>query len=329
MAAGVHQPPELDITLAIPKDVVEIRQTEVVPVLVGKHPNPGVLGLHDVVEHPDVVIWVATCGPCRARDVSTRGGHDIRAVRPNCVSALRTATTLFADAGVDDHQVIHHAVVVDIELIPVETRLPVVEDIYRVDDGLLDTDRVVGVAHHAGPAACAAVRPVPGLRVGQLEPVHNRTRQVVEAVRVLQEVGAEGVARDVDPWPSVRTCEVGPHSLGDTFLGEHQGLVVTDIELGHPECVVVPASAHRCRIGKLIVKRAREGNSLHHAGGIKDIGRPLPADEGVFGLIVEFDQQRQQLRLLWGAFLGRGIHVLLEGPSLSPGQCPRRSRVGS
>src|SRR5690606_3752476 len=164
-AAG-HQVPEVDGGAARAGGVVQVGQAEVVAVLVGEDADAGVLGLHDVVG-----------------DLQVGAGHLVAArdgagVRPDGVGALGAAVGGLVLAGVDQHQVVDHAVrlgevavavgvgdVFEVVVGPREVGLGLGERVDGVDGELSGAERVVGVAGHVLGCASAGRRTVPGLGV--------------------------------------------------------------------------------------------------------------------------------------------------------------------
>ena len=65
-----------------------------------------------------------------------------------------------------------------------------------------------------------------------------------------------------------------------------------NVEIRHPESVVIPACSHSRGIGQFAAKRAVEGYSLDHTGWIIDIGLPFPIDKLIICSVRKFNQQR-------------------------------------
>jgi hypothetical protein len=152
-----------------------------VAVLVGDDPDPGVLGLHDVV--------VDLHG--RAGDGVAAGGRvDVAGVRPDGVRPLLAAVVGLVGAGVDDHEVVDDpvgleqvavdvALVLDVVVGPREVGLGGGQGVDRVNDQLGDLAGVVGVAGVGLGGLAAGRRAIPGRGVLHLDPAGDVAGDVV------------------------------------------------------------------------------------------------------------------------------------------------------
>ena len=73
MRAGAHQVPEVDVGVTAARGVVQVRQTEVVAVLVGEDPDAGVLGLDDVARREMFRPYSQAAWPVMTVTVKTAG----------------------------------------------------------------------------------------------------------------------------------------------------------------------------------------------------------------------------------------------------------------
>jgi len=119
--------------------------------------------LHNVIQNPDIVIEITSRSPRCAGYIPARGRHHIRTVRPYGVRSFCASPTFLADSGMCKYQVIHHAIIIGVELVPGETWLACIEGINGIDYGLLDPYWVIWVPYIAGIASLTAISRVPGL----------------------------------------------------------------------------------------------------------------------------------------------------------------------
>ncbi len=252
--AGRHQRPEADRVLGGVGRVVQVRQTEVVAVLVGEDAQAAVLGLCGVVADPDA--GVADLGAAglvvgRAGRAGV-GAVGVPAVRPDGVGALDAAARGLVLTGVHDLEVIdvavglvEVAVVVEVVAVPLVVLGEIGLDLLgRTALGLL-----VG-----GPGVHAVLDHVPG--VGAV----GRTA-VVRAVAGL-------VVRDLDPVGDLAVDRVASGGrllvvrlervLAGT-LAEVQLLEVGLVVIGLPGGAVVLLGV---RLGYLVVRRSRRAAVL-------------------------------------------------------------------
>ena len=336
--AGRHQVPEVHVGVGVAGGVVEVRQAQVVPELVGEDADAGVLRLHDVVRHLQV----------GARDrVAT--GHR-RGVRPHRVDADVAATAGLALVGVHQHQVVDHtvrlvvvavavavALVLDVVVGPREVRVGRGQRVDRVGGETPGALRVVRVAVHrlltpGDPVAVlvleAARGGVPALRVRHRDPRAGLPVHGVRALGHLQVHVVHGPPGEADARLAVRPLQVLADPLGDALLAVQHLVVVGRREVRHPHRVVVLVR-QRGRVRDRVVPRP----VLHGAGNagavLEHRLRDHHACEVVVGLVVELDEQRQQL----GGLRALGLLDLaraLAGPDglgLQLGQLARRDRV--
>src|SRR5690606_5268956 len=281
---GGHQGPETGGVLAA-GGVVEVRQAEVVTVLVGEDAESAVLRLDGVVADPDAgladgraaqLVLLRTGG-------TGVGAERVPAVRPDGVRALGAAARGLVLAGVHDLEVVDVAVgLVEVAVAVEVVAVPLVElgDV-RLDLGvglagrlLLGDPGVQAVAddvpHARAVALAAGVVAVTGLVVRDLDPVGD--------------LALDGVAAGGLP------LEVRLDRLGVLALAEVQVLEVLPVVVRLPGGGVVLLAV---RLGDLVVQRA---------------GRAAVA---AVDLVAELDEDREDLVGLLAAELDvHGVALL-------------------